>query len=307
MRIYPPNLDKRDRYTLQISPLANVSCPIPAWTSATTPAEIHEIGQLKRFCSQQRQHRRRRRRTKTNLSRNQSVHPLNAIWRIGALLCLSVHLASYSSNASESTIPPQLIPSDLLSVHSETRQDFIPLAETKPSERTESNVALNAVNLHIQEEVIPEIEEPIITETPTVEEPTEELTEERAFGFTNPVVGFPITSKFGSRVHPITGDVRFHQGIDIGTPTGTPIRTAGAGTVVFAGWSDGYGKKIVIDHGKGYETLYAHLDQLFVKVGDRLSDGAIVGLSGSTGHVTGPHLHFEIQLNAVARDPLNYF
>jgi hypothetical protein len=293
MRIHTPSLEVRNRYTPQtIAPLSK-SCPIPTWTSEATTTAAHEISNLKRFCPQQRSPRRRRRRTKTNLSRKQPVRSLH-IWRIGVFLCLSFHLASYSSNRSEPNVSPQLIHTDTLSFHSETRQDFIPLAETNPSERTESNVALNAVNLHVQTEV----------EAAAIEEP---VIEESAFGFTNPVVGFPITSTFGNRVHPITGDVRFHKGIDVGTPIGTPIRTARAGIVVFSGWSEGYGKKIVIEHEKGYETLYAHLDELFVKIGDRVSDGEIIGLSGSTGHVTGPHLHFEILLNAVALDPLDYF
>ncbi|PSB67339.1 peptidase M23, partial [filamentous cyanobacterium CCP1] len=86
-----------------------------------------------------------------------------------------------------------------------------------------------------------------------------------------------------------------------------PIRTAKEGQVVFAGWSGTYGKKVIISHGEEYETLYAHLDELLVKEGDLVAAGQIIGLSGNTGYVSGPHLHFEIWLNEVALNPLDYF
>ncbi|PSB27194.1 M23 family metallopeptidase [Stenomitos frigidus] len=128
-----------------------------------------------------------------------------------------------------------------------------------------------------------------------------------ALGFVQPVEGFPLTSGFGNRVHPLFGDTRFHQGIDLGTPNGTPVKTAKQGVVIFADWDGGYGKTIIIQHEAAYETLYAHLDELLVSVGDRVAQGDIIGLSGSTGYVTGPHLHFEIRVNLVAHNPLDYF
>jgi hypothetical protein len=125
--------------------------------------------------------------------------------------------------------------------------------------------------------------------------------------FDLPVKGFPITSGFGNRIHPIFGDTRFHNGIDLGTPSGTPVGAAAPGYVSSADWNGGYGKTVIIQHSGGYETLYAHLDQLQVKVGDRVRNGQIIGLSGSTGYVTGPHLHFEIRRNEIAYNPLDYF
>lgn len=124
--------------------------------------------------------------------------------------------------------------------------------------------------------------------------------------FLLPVTGYPITSPFGSRIHPIFGDRQLHTGIDIGTPSGTPVRAAAGGFVTFAGWNGGYGNLIIISHARGYETFYAHLDELHVAAGDRVSQGKIIGLSGSTGYVTGPHLHFEIRFNQVAINPMNY-
>jgi len=125
--------------------------------------------------------------------------------------------------------------------------------------------------------------------------------------FLLPVEGYPITSGFGNRVHPIFGDLRFHNGIDIGTPIGIPVRASSSGYVSFADWDGGYGKTVIIQHTGGYETLYAHLDHVQVKVGDRVRSSQIIGLSGSTGYVTGPHLHFEIRRNEIAYNPLDYF
>jgi murein DD-endopeptidase MepM/ murein hydrolase activator NlpD len=124
--------------------------------------------------------------------------------------------------------------------------------------------------------------------------------------FVSPVEGYPMTSGFGDRVHPIFGDTRFHHGIDLGTPVGTPIRAAASGSVSYADWNGGYGKTIILRHSGSYETWYAHLEQVKVKVGDRVRSGQIIGLSGSTGYVTGPHLHFEIRRNDIAYNPLDY-
>jgi murein DD-endopeptidase MepM/ murein hydrolase activator NlpD len=125
--------------------------------------------------------------------------------------------------------------------------------------------------------------------------------------FLPPVTGYPITSPFGDRIHPIFGDRQLHTGIDFGTPPGTPVRAAARGTVTFVGWDGGYGNLVIVSHANGYETFYAHLDELNVAPGDRVTLGKVIGFSGSTGYVTGPHLHFEIRLNQVALNPMNYF
>ncbi len=124
--------------------------------------------------------------------------------------------------------------------------------------------------------------------------------------FLLPVTGYPLTSPFGNRIHPLFGNEQLHTGIDIGTPSGTPVRAAAGGVVAFAGWDGGYGNLIIISHVNGYETFYAHLDEIRVAAGDRVAVGKVIGLSGSTGYVTGPHLHFEIRLNQVAINPMNY-
>jgi murein DD-endopeptidase MepM/ murein hydrolase activator NlpD len=120
-----------------------------------------------------------------------------------------------------------------------------------------------------------------------------------AAGFTWPTSG-QITSGFGPRWG------RMHQGIDVAAPTGRPITAAKSGKVILAGWSGGYGNLVVIDHGGGLSTAYAHQSRIAVKVGDPVTQGALIGFIGSTGHSTGPHLHFEVRVNGAARDPLPY-
>jgi murein DD-endopeptidase MepM/ murein hydrolase activator NlpD len=118
----------------------------------------------------------------------------------------------------------------------------------------------------------------------------------------------PITSLFGWRTHPLSGDNRFHSGTDLGAPMGTPVLAALAGQVALADFLGGYGLAVTLDHSKGtQQTLYAHLSEVFVKPGEWVKQGTVIGRVGSTGASTGPHLHFEFrQLTAdgwVAQDP----
>jgi murein DD-endopeptidase MepM/ murein hydrolase activator NlpD len=99
---------------------------------------------------------------------------------------------------------------------------------------------------------------------------------------------------------------RIHEGIDIAAPSGTPIWAAAAGTVIYAGWLGGYGNLVVVDHGNGLATAYAHASALLVGVGQSVAQGETIALVGNTGHSTGPHLHFEVRVNGAAVDPLLY-
>jgi murein DD-endopeptidase MepM/ murein hydrolase activator NlpD len=118
-----------------------------------------------------------------------------------------------------------------------------------------------------------------------------------------PVRG-PITSPFGMRVDPITGRYALHSGIDIGADYGTPIQAAADGVVLFVGWYGGYGNAIIIDHGSGLSTLYAHCSAMYVAVNQQIQRGQVIGAVGATGYATGPHLHFEIRVNGVPVNPL---
>ncbi len=116
----------------------------------------------------------------------------------------------------------------------------------------------------------------------------------------------PVTSRFGWRTHPLTGTRRFHSGVDIGAPMGAPVVASVTGTIVSAGWNGGYGKAIVIQHGT-QQTLYGHLSEISVQAGQSIDQGTVIGLVGSTGNSTGPHLHFEERISTdkgwVAVDP----
>jgi len=112
-----------------------------------------------------------------------------------------------------------------------------------------------------------------------------------------------ITSVFGYRRHPLWGGRDFHTGIDIAAKMGTPIKAADAGEIILAGWWDGYGKAIVIDHGHSTTTVYGHMSRLYKKVGDVVAKGQVIGLVGSTGYSTGPHLHFEVRKNGKPTNP----
>jgi murein DD-endopeptidase MepM/ murein hydrolase activator NlpD len=120
-----------------------------------------------------------------------------------------------------------------------------------------------------------------------------------AAGFIWPVNG-PVTSPFGMRWG------RLHEGIDIGAPTGTPIRAAAAGRVIYSGWMSGYGNLVVIDHGGGISTAYGHQSSIAVGNGQIVSQGQTIGYVGCTGHCFGPHLHFEVRINGTPVDPLGY-
>ena len=108
----------------------------------------------------------------------------------------------------------------------------------------------------------------------------------------------PITSGFGRR------GGRPHQGVDIDAPYGAPIVAAQTGTVSFAGVKNGYGNTTIIDHGQGISTLYAHQSKILVRVGQRVTQGQLIGKVGATGHVTAPHLHYEVHINGVPRNPM---
>ena len=119
----------------------------------------------------------------------------------------------------------------------------------------------------------------------------------------------PVTSNYGWRMNPVTAIWSFHSGIDLGAPFGTPVLAAKAGRVDFAGWGDGYGNLIELDHGST-GTRYAHLDAIYVSQGQQIAQGQQIGVVGSTGRSTGPHLHFEIMVPSgdgwVALDPAPY-
>jgi murein DD-endopeptidase MepM/ murein hydrolase activator NlpD len=127
-----------------------------------------------------------------------------------------------------------------------------------------------------------------------------------AVSLSYPLPGYPIVSKYGWRVHPILGVRKLHEGIDIWAPEGTPIKAAAGGVVVWAGPRGGYGNAVIIDHGSGVGTVYAHQSSVAVAAGQSVSRGQVIGYVGHTGLAGGPHLHFEVRVGGRTYDPLAY-
>jgi murein DD-endopeptidase MepM/ murein hydrolase activator NlpD len=125
----------------------------------------------------------------------------------------------------------------------------------------------------------------------------------RAF-LASPMEFSRITSGFSMRLNPVLNSWKQHKGVDYGAPEGTPIRAVGDGVVEFAGWQNGYGNVVEIDHGNGRSTLYAHMSRIDVRRGAHIEQGQHVGAVGMTGWATGPHLHFEVRVGGVQQDPM---
>jgi murein DD-endopeptidase MepM/ murein hydrolase activator NlpD len=124
-------------------------------------------------------------------------------------------------------------------------------------------------------------------------------------GFLKPTTG-RFADGFGKRIHPITHLVVFHEGLDLAPGLGARVVASQAGKVLFAGNRSGYGRLIILDHGQGTTSYYAHLDKILVKMGASVKRGDLIGKVGETGNVTGPHLHFEIRVNGKPQNPLLY-
>lgn len=121
-----------------------------------------------------------------------------------------------------------------------------------------------------------------------------------------PIASYMITSEYGWRTHPIFGTARYHSGIDIGADYGEAVWASASGVVVHSGWLGGYGKAVIIDHGGGISTLYAHNSELTVGEGETVYQGQVIAHAGSTGYSTGPHLHFEVREYGEPVSPYSY-
>lgn len=143
----------------------------------------------------------------------------------------------------------------------------------------------------------------------TVSDIREFLKEQKSLYHATPQ-GWPVqgrvTSEFGNRLNPFTNRYEFHPAIDISTPHGSPIKATADGIVSFSGWSYGNGNLIVIEHGFGFSTLYAHNKTNLVSVGQKVKRGDIIAYVGATGNATGPHLHYEVWKDGIAQNPLSY-
>ena len=116
-----------------------------------------------------------------------------------------------------------------------------------------------------------------------------------------------MASGYGLRVDPVYGTTKMHEGMDFACDIGTPVYATGNGVVLSAGWQSGYGNLVEVQHGYGYVTRFAHLSEIKVREGQKVSRGDLIALSGNTGKSTGPHVHYEVRLNDVPQNPVNYY
>jgi murein DD-endopeptidase MepM/ murein hydrolase activator NlpD len=136
----------------------------------------------------------------------------------------------------------------------------------------------------------------------------------RRYGFPKQGQSFPsswpiegiLRSSFGGRSDPFSGEGAFHTGIDLSAPTGTSVHVSADGVVVSARWSGAYGKLVVVDHGNGLQTYYAHLSSFLVVPGEEVRRGQVIALSGATGRATGPHMHYEVRVAGTPVNPYKY-
>lgn len=319
------SLGADNRYIIQtIAYSSQYSCPIPSWATESAPAELSEIEKLRQFCEYNYGYRYHPNQPDRSLARRTTFTQVLFLSGLAIFLVLYAS-TSYSQAGLDRALnavslkPATPAPSaaanasideTLAARRSQLEGTGSPTATAKPYQLLQTASKPLA---EPQEVTVSQPKSSTATSSATAPNtPASKLSrlaeiEQSTHQFSLPVTGFAVTGFFGNRIHPIFGHRRFHKGIDLGTPTGTPVRAASRGRVISAGWGKGYGNRIMIDHGNGYETLYAHLDHLLVKVGDRVTNKAVIGLSGSTGYVTGPHLHFEIRFNQVAHNPLDYF
>lgn len=193
--------------------------------------------------------------------------------------------------------------------------DLVALFESKVSKQDELSVALSSLisyktDLSKDEAAMSEMEDQLLKEADQLTDIIKNLESAAAYiggEMMWPVPGnYSISSLFGNRIHPISKEYKMHTGIDIQSARKTDFVAAQTGTIIFSNWFAGYGKAIIIDHGGGYTTLYAHLDVINVEVGQVVKKGQIIGKTGNTGYSTGPHLHFEVRMNGDYVDPLTY-
>lgn len=204
-------------------------------------------------------------------------------------------LSAFSSQATEMKVAV----SSLRQTESEFAKLISLKSKKKIFEQTDTATDVGSIDIDLLKKQVNET-------IRSVAEIREYIKEEKSVYQATPT-GWPvhgeISSPFGPRVHPITGLTAFHSGIDIRIPMGTPVKATADGMVSFSNWRDDTGNVVVLEHGLGFTTVYAHNSRLYVKVGQRVKKGDVIALSGSTGSSTGPHVHYEVWKNKVHVNP----
>jgi len=233
---------------------------------------------------------------------NEILENENTILHIGDQLYITVPEPELSVKRVEEKYYEEIYDADVIYIdndnwytnHSELRQQ--PSAGVRKIIANVSYVNDREVGQEILKEEIVMAAVPKVVERGTIVPPT----------YIKPLSGGRISSGFGRRTAPVKGASTYHRGVDWATPTGTAIYASCGGTVSRAGWGSGYGYVIYIDHEDGRQTRYAHLSKIQVNVGQKVKQGERIALSGSTGNVSGPHLHFEMLINGSQVDPTKH-
>ncbi len=180
----------------------------------------------------------------------------------------------------------------------------VPGEATSPHVKTDPMInQIAVINEPVATAIVASQPIPLSSEPPAPVLPLEEVSVDANI----PMLPFvKISSGFGVRKHPLSGKIKSHRGIDLPLAAGTPILAPANGIVIFAGWKNGFGNVIKIDHGNGYETLFAHNSINLVHTGERVTVTTTIAKVGATGWATGPHIHFEIRLNGTILNPINF-
>lgn len=197
----------------------------------------------------------------------------------------------------------------------DTKEKLVALFDSKSAKQDELEVQLKELvaykeALKEDEAAMQEVEDQLLDEADQLTSVIKNL--EVSETYVGGVMMWPvpgnttITSDFGMRIHPITKVETMHTGVDISAPMNSSVVAAQSGTVIYANWYGGYGKVVILDHGGGYTTLYAHNNNLLVTVGQTVIKGDQIAKSGSTGFSTGPHVHFEVRIDGEYVDPIPY-
>lgn len=224
---------------------------------------------------------------------------------LGSRLRVITGAQDSSTQAQNETLPDanQNIPKDPKAIPEEVSNVY---ADLDPLDPERNN--LLALYDELQSKIGKSAQEALDLEK-ALEEQYEQLADKKAFADAlpsrKPAEGY-FTSGFGIRKSPLTGRIKMHEGLDLANYPGTPIRTTAFGTVSFAGTKPGYGQTVIVDHGYGLETWYAHVRKVLVKEGQSVKRGQVVAQLGNTGRSTGPHVHYEVRVNGFPVDPITY-
>jgi murein DD-endopeptidase MepM/ murein hydrolase activator NlpD len=235
------------------------------------------------------------------------------LWCVGSVYLISIAIDAFEYQRMKHMVEyynaqfTELKPTILMLKKAET--EFKNLLSTGGKKEVLENVDLKAVSTDSGSLDMEALKEQIKKTAESVASVKDYLREQKDIYLSTPT-GWPVTghvtSPFGQREAPLGGGTQFHTGMDISVPIGTPVRATAEGVVSFSGWNSGSGNLVVLEHGFGYSTFFAHAKSTNVQVGQRVKRGDIIAYSGSTGNSTGPHLHYEVWKNGKAINPRGF-